>query len=138
VSFLTPKKKSKPSSVSSEPVTPPRSNKKLAASPFGPHYERTSAIVVEPFIAPMPSSSSWTPAQSTQWAADIDDVFSSSIQWGEAMGAVRRDDDTTRDVRQVTLSHLLDNVVILEEAIKELVAIVHARRSLGIDAVRYV
>jgi arginyl-tRNA synthetase len=86
----------------------------------------------------MPSSSSWTPARSTQWAADIDDVFSSSIQWGEAMGTVRRDDDTTRDVRQVTLSHLLDNVVILEEAIKELVAIVHARRSLGVDAVRYV
>jgi len=38
----------------------------------------------------------------------------------------------------VTLSHLLDNVVILEESIKELVAIIHARRSLGIDSLRYI
>jgi len=36
------------------------------------------------------------------------------------------------------LSMLLDNVVILEEAIKELLAIVHARRALGIDSIRYI
>ena len=39
--------------------------------------------------------------------------------------------------KTITLSQLLDNVVILEESIKELVAIIHARRSLGIDSVRY-
>jgi hypothetical protein len=38
---------------------------------------------------------------------------------------------------KVTLSQLLDNVVILEEFMKELSAIVQIRRSLGIDAVRY-
>jgi len=48
------------------------------------------------------------------------------------------EDSTEGKVMQVTLSQLLDNVVILEECIKELVAIIHARRSLGIDLVRYV
>ena len=46
-------------------------------------------------------------------------------------------EEEKREVRAITLSQLLDNVVILEESIKELVAIVHARKSLGIDAVRY-
>ncbi|CAG8498532.1 10297_t:CDS:2, partial [Ambispora gerdemannii] len=39
--------------------------------------------------------------------------------------------------KEITLSSLLNNVVILEEAVKELVAIVQVRRSLGIDEVRY-
>jgi len=51
------------------------------------------------------------------------------------------DDDESSHARakssNVTLSQLLDNVVILEESIKELVAIIHARRSLGIDSIRY-
>lgn len=38
----------------------------------------------------------------------------------------------------VTLSSVLDNIVILEEAIKELVAIIQIRRNFGIDAVRFV
>ena len=137
MSFLTPKKRSRPSPIPSEPTSPPRSNKKLDASPFGPHYERTSAIVVEPFVAPITPSSSWTPARSAKWTADVDDVFGSSEHWGETRETLRRDDNAN-EVRHVTLSRLLDNVVILEEAIKELVAVVHARRSLGIDAVRYV
>ena len=50
------------------------------------------------------------------------------------------DDDGDGDqekVAPITLSQLLDNVVILEESIKEIVAIIHARRSLGIDLLRY-
>jgi len=39
---------------------------------------------------------------------------------------------------RVSLSQLLDNVVILEESIKELAAILQVRRSLGIDALRYI
>ncbi|CAI2184164.1 4553_t:CDS:2 [Funneliformis geosporum] len=38
---------------------------------------------------------------------------------------------------EITLSTLLNNVVILEEAVKELVALVQVRRSLGVDEVRY-
>ena len=145
VSFLTPKK-NKPAkpSVFSEPSTPPRGggNKNVSASPFGSHYQQTGSIVVEPFVAPVPASSPWTPAKSTKWNPDEEDVFSSG--WGERTGEPRpldRDDDEaggrTGKFANVTLSQLLDNVVILEESIKELVAIIHARRSLGIDSVRY-
>ena len=51
-------------------------------------------------------------------------------------GEKRKQDqeEEKREIRAITLSQLLDNVVILEESIKELVAIVHARKSLGIDA----
>lgn len=38
---------------------------------------------------------------------------------------------------EISLSMLLNNVVILEETIKELVAIMQVRRSLGIDEIRY-
>lgn len=47
--------------------------------------------------------------------------------------STRRLDKST----EITLSMLLNNVVILEEAIKELVAIMQVRRSLGIDQVQY-
>lgn len=51
------------------------------------------------------------------------------------------DDDEEEEARRtrprITLSHLLDNVVILEEFIKELAAILHVRRVMGIDAVRF-
>lgn len=38
---------------------------------------------------------------------------------------------------EISLSMLLNNVVILEEMIKELVAIMQVRRSLGVDKIRY-
>ncbi|KII88529.1 hypothetical protein PLICRDRAFT_41693 [Plicaturopsis crispa FD-325 SS-3] len=144
VSFLTPKKKATAkTNVPSEPTTPPRGSKNVAASPFGPHYQKTGAITVEPFIAPVPQSGPWTPARNPKWSADEEDVFSSSGQWGGEKPSARQDRDDNDDPLQggksmtVTLSQLLDNVVILEESIKELVAIIHARRSLGIDSIRY-
>lgn len=149
VSFLTPKKNrstpAKPSntSVTSEPSTPPRrGNKNVAASPFGPHYQQTRDITVEPFVASTESSGPWAPAKSNKWDADDDDPFSSGNQWGEKPSTTVGEDDEDGPQRvgkatNVTLSQLLDNVVILEESIKELVAIIHARRSLGIDSVRY-
>ncbi|KAI9277235.1 Retinoic acid induced 16-like protein-domain-containing protein [Phascolomyces articulosus] len=45
----------------------------------------------------------------------------------------RRMDKST----EISLSTLLNNVVILEETIKELVAIMQVRRSVGIDVIRY-
>lgn len=143
VSFLTPKKnKSTPSKpIISEPSTPPRpGNKAIAASPFGPHYQRTRDISVEPFVASVESSGPWTPTKATKWDADDDDPFSSGNQWGEKSSIEQNNEDAAgkpTKTTHVTLSRLLDNVVILEESIKELVAIIHARRSLGIDSVRY-
>jgi len=112
----------------------------VAASPFGPHYQQTRDITVEPFVASMESSGPWTPAKSSKWIPDDDDPFSN--QWGEKESSEQRHmdeggSDQTGKTANVTLSQLLDNVVILEESIKELVAIIHARRSLGIDSVRY-
>ncbi|KAI5835008.1 hypothetical protein K523DRAFT_292313 [Schizophyllum commune Tattone D] len=146
VSFLqdlTPRKvrPHKPS-VSQEPMTPPRRNtgpSNVSASPFGPHYRRTSSINVEPFVAPAPTSGPWTPAKSSKtWVPEDEDVFTSG--WGEradAQAEPEQVDEAQEKPPTVTLSQLLDNVVILEESIKELVAVIHARRSLGIDSVRY-
>lgn len=73
---------------------------------------------------------------------DEDDVFSSG--WGEGTnhthhGEQQGDDETNwRKDQLITLSMLLDNLVILEEAMKELLAIVHARRAFGIDSIRYI
>ncbi|OCH95550.1 hypothetical protein OBBRIDRAFT_745250 [Obba rivulosa] len=145
VSFLTPKKHrpSKSTSALPEPGTPSRSgSRNVETSPFGPHYQKTGAITVEPYLAPAPSAGPWTPAKPKKWSADEEDVFTSAGQWGERAEQEDREDSDEEDegpakVATITLSHLLDNVVILEESIKELVAIIHARRSLGIDSVRY-
>ncbi|KAH7916072.1 Retinoic acid induced 16-like protein-domain-containing protein [Hygrophoropsis aurantiaca] len=143
VSFLTPKKSkaAKSSTIPSEPTTPPKTgSKSIAASPFGPHYQQTRDIVVEPFVAPVPQAGLWTPAKTSKWTDDEEDVFTAG--WGEDKsdnrGATQAEEHNDGEAAtHVTLSHLLDNVVILEECIKELVAIIHARRSLGIDSVRY-
>ncbi|KIL00411.1 hypothetical protein PAXRUDRAFT_129879 [Paxillus rubicundulus Ve08.2h10] len=147
VSFLTPRKNKSASSSKTQappdPQTPSRdSGKAVASSPFVPHYQQTRDIVVEPFVAPLPISGLWAPVQASPWGADEEDVFSTGSQWGgDSVNSVTEDPDHLNDqtpTAHVTLSHLLDNVVILEECIKELVAIIQARRSLGIDSVRYV
>ena len=65
---------------------------------------------------------------------DDDDVFTAS--WG---GTSRRaqEEEQEEPQKMITLSQLLDNAVIMEESLKELIAIIHARKSLGIDPVRY-
>lgn len=142
-SFLTPKK-SRPRPAQ-EPTTPQRSPPKAIPppSPFGTHYQQTSSITVEPIVAPVPFTALWTPSKKQSWDTMEEDVFSSG--WGDrsdrSLGSTGFDDDEEVEEvyrpQTVTLSQLLDNVVILEESIKELVAIIHARRSLGIDAIRY-
>jgi hypothetical protein len=138
VSFLTPKK-SKPAKPAAppEPSTPSQNlaSKSLSASPFGTHYQHTGSVKIESFVAPVPSSGPWTPSKSKNWPVMEDDDFGSG--WVERAEETHQDDKTVQ-MNFVTLSRLLDNVVILEESIKELVAIIHARRSLGIDSLRYI
>ena len=145
VSFLTPKKSKSRTQAPAESLTSSREDSKAAASrPFAPHYQQTRDIVVESFVVPLPSESSslWMPTQTSTWGADEEDVFSAGNQWGRVdVKNVEKKLDDHEDPHlptHITLSHLLDNVVILEECIKELVAIVQARRSLGIDSLRYV
>ena len=143
VSFLTPRKNKSKVQTPAEAQMPPRDSSNITASrPFAPHYQQTLDIVVEPFVAPPPfeSSSLWAPNQASSWGPDEDDVFPAGNQWGgENVKSVqgREDHNVQLPPTHITLSHLLDNVVVLEECIKELVAIVQARRSLGIDSLRY-
>ncbi|CAK5277423.1 unnamed protein product [Mycena citricolor] len=140
-SFLTPKK-SKPTkpAIPNNLTTPQKDerNRGISASPFGPHYQQTGSISVEPFVAPIPPNGPWTPAKSSLYIAEDEDVFGSV--WSDNPSSTKRDraEEQPEKLANVTLSQLLDNVVILEESIKELVAIIHARRSMGIDSVRYV
>jgi Retinoic acid induced 16-like protein len=137
-SFLTPKKdkSSKVSSPAATPATRKASDIKpnLVASPFATHYELTSKIQVRPFEAPLPVTGPWQPQRYTDGGVIEED---DEEEWkDDAFGTVSDKKKEAESVR-VTLSQLLDNVVILEESIKELSAIIQARRSLGIDAVRY-
>jgi len=145
--MFTPKKRAKQAQTPTDPPTPRGGHRPLEAGPFGPHYQRTAAIVVEPYLAPAPSDGPWQPAKPMKkWNEDEADAFASG-QWSDTsladkLGRVvqeklEEEEQQERKVTHVTLSQLLDNVVILEECMKELVAIIHARRSLGIDSVRY-
>ena len=141
-SLLTPKK-SRSRAVSpapSEPTTPASKGKTVETSPFGSHYKRTNQISVEALIAPIPSHGSWIPTEQRKFSVEEENVFGSSSQWGNdnpvTTDSTDANQESERD-RTVKLSQLLDNVVILEESIKELTAIIHARRSLGIDTLRY-
>ncbi|KAI0306589.1 Retinoic acid induced 16-like protein-domain-containing protein [Multifurca ochricompacta] len=142
VSFLKPRKpKSEPLKTTQVMVeSGSASSKNLAASPFGSHYQYTGAITVEPFEAPSPSEGPWIPARPLKFSAEEEDVFSSG--WEEKSrnmaGSGSRLEEPAQSPKTVTLSRLLDNIVILEESIKEMAAIIQARRSLGIDGVRYV
>ena len=140
VSFLTPKK-NKPTKPPPPPAptTPSRERipKKVSASPFGRHYQHTESVKVEPMILSVSPSGPWTPSRSRKWTAAEEDVFAAG--WTEKSFHEDQEDEVvdSRKLLPITLSQLLDNVVILEESIKEVVAIIHARRSLGIDSVRY-
>lgn len=141
-SFLSPKRsKSRPSSPAppSQESTPSRSNT-LEASPFGIHYKKTRDIILEPPVAPIPTSGSWAPADSNRFNIDEEDVFGSAGQWDEERRlptTSTRSETEKSGEKSVNLSQILDNVVILEESIKELTTIVHARRSLGIDTLKF-
>lgn len=137
-SFFTPKKdrvnQLAASSTPSRDATPERNrSSKIAASPFGAHYEKTGNISVPPLVAqPETDGEESLPNPTEEKLKDSDeeeeDVFSPEWDSKKRMTSVKK----------VTLSQLLDNVVILEEFMKEVSAIVQARRSLGVDPVRYV
>ena len=136
-SFLTPKK-DKSSKASSPVATPTKKTSalksNLTASPFAEHYELTSKIQVRPFEAPLPVTGPWQPQRYADGGVILEDE---EEEWkDDAFGTVSDKKKEIESMR-VTLSQLLDNVVILEESIKELSAIIQARRSLGIETVRY-
>jgi len=149
VSFLTPRK-NKSFLVPTDDQESVPSSRNISGSsavltnPFGPHYQKTSSIKVQPFVVPVPSVGLWTPVNVPKWNAEKEDVF--ETEWlspsdhNEIFDSWRErisNEGDSQVEQTITLSLLLDNVVVLEENIKELVAIIYARRSLGIDSIRY-
>jgi len=80
------------------------------------------------------------PPRPLKISAEEEDVFSSG--WEDVSRNTAypssQPEEPVQEPKTVTLSRLLDNIVILEESIKEMAAIIQARRVLGIDAVRYI
>ncbi|KAG8907611.1 hypothetical protein FRB99_003306 [Tulasnella sp. 403] len=151
VSFLTPKRKV-PSSgnVSTDNDTSStKKRKEIPASPWAPHYQRTTGTDVDAYLAPPPTEGPWSPAARRPKTSttlsfgeggfdDDGDLFARRPRMDTVREEPDGEDDDEVAPYRITLSQLLDNVVILEEAIKELTAIMQARISLGIDDIRYV
>ncbi|KAL7333401.1 hypothetical protein PS15p_202305 [Mucor circinelloides] len=94
-------------------------------SPLALHAKKTLQIQIQPLF---PSNFELDRDPILSLDADDEDVFAPTQHPSQ-----RRKNKST----EISLSMLLNNVVILEETIKELVAIMQVRRSLGIDRIRY-
>lgn len=126
-------------------------------SPFAKHYEQTRAVKVAPMVAMTPASRKKalrraevggppgagldTPTKKTFNASQAATLPSSSIA-DEDDGDEDEEEEGEEEAErgpaasEVSLSMLLGNVVVLEESIKELAAIISSRTSLGIDPIR--
>ncbi|RCH83784.1 hypothetical protein CU098_001490, partial [Rhizopus stolonifer] len=90
------------------------------------HLEKTESLRIQPLF---PSH-----FMSQEPIMDLNDEDEHTfVPKTEPSKANKRVDKST----EITLSMLLNNVVILEESIKEIVALIQVRRSLGIDKVAY-
>ena len=128
------------------------------ASPFAAHYRETGSVQVEPILVATPSQIRMRRAPSTG-AAAAGEVADEDDDGPEASPSRRlsplpppnpsvdeaptlvTDASTPASAAgrgTVSLSTLLDNVIVLEEFVKELAAVVYVRRALGIDPVRRV
>ncbi|ODN81751.1 hypothetical protein L202_02137 [Cryptococcus amylolentus CBS 6039] len=132
-----------------------------SAAPFKSHYDQTlqtlslsdassgEAIVQGPWAAPAPSYN--VRHRRNRSVKDIsmagDDAFTQTTgerdeidELGELSMIAGEEDvgEEQKERKQVSLSMVLDNCVILEEFLKEVVAVVVARRSIGVDQVGYI
>jgi hypothetical protein len=141
-SYLTPTRASP--SPSPAPTTPqrPLDNQTAMMNPHKAHYEILAGKEVE--AVPSPVGKSYT----TSIALNRSTSSQNTTSTGYQDTAPPTNDSTERGGkreaggegvgRKMSLNTTLDNCIILEEFIKELVAIVSARRALGIDPVSFV
>ncbi|OCF72895.1 hypothetical protein I204_06124 [Kwoniella mangroviensis CBS 8886] len=140
----TPNKSPGPGEESGRLATPIRVDEldMMNPSPFRAHYEQTDVDLQ------LEISNSEQTIKSGPWS-DADHV--AALEMGDESFAQdtlhrRISDDAEEDLqaktqegpKKISLNVVLDNCVILEEFIKELVAIITARRALGIDQVGFV
>ncbi|CAJ0646864.1 5547_t:CDS:2 [Entrophospora sp. SA101] len=119
---------------STSPINSPLSSFKSSpissniVTPLTTHFSKTESIKIKPLF----------PANFVNEEEDpIDDIGEEEDDELTSSKKQTRTKSNESKPKEITLSTLLNNVVILEEAIKELVAIIQVRRSLGIDEVRY-
>lgn len=130
------------------------------ASPFAAHYRETGSVQVQPLVVSTPSrrAREQTRARSglgLEETAEADETDGTS-QLGEPDSPSRRlsnlpveagapgpgtaslpsSSPLPTSTAKVSLSMILDNVIVLEEFVKELAAIVYVRRVMGIDPIR--
>ena len=130
--FLTPPRTRSASSTSDSATIKPG-----PISPFAAHYRQTGSITLSPIIVPLgtpqhdkvDSLLDAAPDTPTKRLSPLPPPSSTGFSIGE------EEEREKRIVPTVTLSAILDNVIILEEFIKELGGIVAVRRGLGIDGV---
>jgi hypothetical protein len=116
--------------------------------PFAQHYTHTAGVLLEARAARYPQGS-WGDALKSPAASPATSALSGSgkrtrfAQEGThdggrfvLPGVDEAAGESSLPRKAQSLSCLLDNVVILEECIKELVAIIQVRRGAGIDALR--
>ncbi|KAG0167668.1 hypothetical protein DFQ28_005846 [Apophysomyces sp. BC1034] len=100
----------------------------MPSSPLDLHARKTQNTRIQPLF---PSNFVTEPEEHIlDLDKDDEDTFAPHTDPSQA----RRMDKS----KEITISMLLNNVVILEEAIKEIVALIQVRRSLGIDKIQYI
>lgn len=132
--LTTPSTPRRPSALPPQSPTPnPRAvtPQPAADTPFSSHYAAAAVSVdVEPVY----------PVQGGPWRpnhrAALSDPFRDDGD--ETEEAAIGEEPPLPQANATTLSSILDNMIVLEELIKELVALIVARRAMGIDQVGFV
>lgn len=149
-SFLTPKKKASPATPgTASPMHGGQLVRQAAGeikstSPFKSHYEQTSYFSLEAHTSSPIASGPWSPARLPKVSKDALSRPKSAMSGADGVSVFSVDDPRTTTPqadagpRKVTLSSVLDNCVVLEEFLKEIVAVITARRALGVDQVSFV
>ncbi|KAI9331264.1 hypothetical protein BD770DRAFT_403598, partial [Pilaira anomala] len=129
---LTPSSSTSTAQLGSSPNAPPVNMNVVMNNPMSPlglHIRKTSAMRIQPLFPSNFVSEREEPILNL----DDEDEHTFAPKTADPSRPKRVDKST-----EITLSMLLNNVVILEESIKELVALMQVRRSLGIDEIAYV
>ncbi|GAA6022482.1 hypothetical protein JCM11491_001692 [Sporobolomyces phaffii] len=151
----------------SVPAATPGGARATASSPFVAHYRQTGAISVDPVIVSTPglkrrmATLRHDESRTEEEEDDEDETDGGAAPdspsrrlsplppvSGPGSGSGTSDSRSNpfasptaraqpRQVAAVTLSTVLDNVILLEEFIKEVAAIILVRREVGIDSVRF-
>jgi hypothetical protein len=153
-SFLTPKRNRSGAGVDSPglgvspgggvvTVSMKEAAGRVSNSPFKSHYEQTSGMMLDspvPGLGITNGLSSSSNGEGPKTPSRLKHKKSMGLGDAASMSSVgtRPAEIVEESPKQVTLSSVLDNCVILEEFLKEIVAVITVRRTLGIDQVGYV